>query len=242
MLGLARWCDGKGSTCQCRRSRDLGSIFGLGRSPGEGNGNPLQHSCLENSVDRRAWWATVRGVAKELGMTEWLSTHAVCICYWQLSKWNWSLWLFPVHLLTFQLVHKNDVATNETDFVKVEGKLRCGYMRRNEITTLHGPCLAPERTSGDGPSEHLLSRDHKLFCLAISRAHCRVWHTNTHWMNEYYVCWAGWWRSNRKLGSLRTPRWRQEHWQAARLLQSWWVLWLALYVTQMTFTVWLLNV
>ena len=35
---------------------DLGSIPGLGRSPGEGNGNPLQDSCLENSVDREAWW------------------------------------------------------------------------------------------------------------------------------------------------------------------------------------------
>ena len=44
--------------------RNPGSIPGLGRSPGEGNGNPLQYSCLENSTDRRAWWATVHGVAK----------------------------------------------------------------------------------------------------------------------------------------------------------------------------------
>jgi len=43
---------------------DAGSIPGLGRSPGEGNGNPLQYSCLENSMDRRAWWATVHGVLK----------------------------------------------------------------------------------------------------------------------------------------------------------------------------------
>jgi len=43
---------------------DVGSIPGLGRSPGEGNGNPLQNSCLDNSVDRRAWWATVHGVEK----------------------------------------------------------------------------------------------------------------------------------------------------------------------------------
>ena len=43
---------------------DLGSIPGLGRSPGEGNGNPLQHSCLENPMDRGAWWSTVHGVAK----------------------------------------------------------------------------------------------------------------------------------------------------------------------------------
>ena len=45
-------------------ARNVGSVSGLGRSPGEGNGNPLQYSCLENSTDRRAWQATVHGVAK----------------------------------------------------------------------------------------------------------------------------------------------------------------------------------
>ena len=43
---------------------DLGSIPGLGRFPGEGNGNPLQYSCLENPMDRGAWQATVHGVAR----------------------------------------------------------------------------------------------------------------------------------------------------------------------------------
>jgi len=44
--------------------RDTGSIPGLGRSPGEGNGNPLQYSCLGSPMDKGAWWTTVRGVAK----------------------------------------------------------------------------------------------------------------------------------------------------------------------------------
>ena len=44
--------------------RDMGSIPGLGRSPGEGNGNPLQYYCLENPMDRGAWWAIVHGVTK----------------------------------------------------------------------------------------------------------------------------------------------------------------------------------
>ena len=52
---------GKESACN---ARDLGSVPGLGRSPGEGNGNPLQYSCLENSMDRTAWWAIVHGVTK----------------------------------------------------------------------------------------------------------------------------------------------------------------------------------
>ena len=44
--------------------RDMGSIPGSGRSPGEGNGNPLQYSCLENPTDRGAWQASAHGVAK----------------------------------------------------------------------------------------------------------------------------------------------------------------------------------
>ena len=51
---------------------DKGSIPGLGKSPGEGNGNPLQNSCLKNSMDRGAWQATVHWVT-ESGMTERLS-------------------------------------------------------------------------------------------------------------------------------------------------------------------------
>ena len=43
---------------------DLGLIPGLGQSPGEGNGNPLQYSCLENSMDKGDWWAMVYGVTK----------------------------------------------------------------------------------------------------------------------------------------------------------------------------------
>ena len=53
--------DGKESACNAGNS---GSIPGLGRSPGEGNGNPLQYSCLENSMDRGAWQATVHRVPK----------------------------------------------------------------------------------------------------------------------------------------------------------------------------------
>ena len=45
-------------------ARDMGSTPGVGRSSGEGNGNPVQYSCLGNPMDRGAWWATVHGVAK----------------------------------------------------------------------------------------------------------------------------------------------------------------------------------
>ena len=54
------------SACNAGDTRDMGTIPGLVRSPGEENGNSLQYSCLGNPMDRRAWWATVNEVAKEL--------------------------------------------------------------------------------------------------------------------------------------------------------------------------------
>ena len=54
---------------------DMGSIPGLRRFPGEGNGNPLQYFCLVNSMDRGAWWATVHGFAKSQTQLKRLSMH-----------------------------------------------------------------------------------------------------------------------------------------------------------------------
>ena len=65
MLGLPSGSAVKNPTCN---EGDKDSIPGMGRSPGEGNGNPLQHSCLGNPMNRGAWWA--RG-HKESDMTEW---------------------------------------------------------------------------------------------------------------------------------------------------------------------------
>ena len=53
----------------CANAGDAGSIPGLGRSSGGGNGNPLQYSCLKSPMDRKAWWAVVHTVAKESDMT-----------------------------------------------------------------------------------------------------------------------------------------------------------------------------
>ena len=59
-----RRLNGEESVCNAGAVEDMGSMSGLGRSPGIGNGNPLQCSCLENSMDGGAWQATVLGVAK----------------------------------------------------------------------------------------------------------------------------------------------------------------------------------
>ena len=67
--GFPRDSVGKESACS---AGDLGSIPRSGRSPGEGNGNPLQYFCLRNPMDRVAWWATVQWVTKESDTTEQL--------------------------------------------------------------------------------------------------------------------------------------------------------------------------
>ena len=61
VMGLLCWLNGKESACNVG---DLGSIPGSGRSPGEGNGSPLQYSCMENPMDGGAWQATVHEVPK----------------------------------------------------------------------------------------------------------------------------------------------------------------------------------
>ena len=71
-LGFPSDSDGKESTCN---AGDLGLIPGWGRSSGEGNGNPLQYSFLENSMDRGAWLATVHGVVKSQTTTTDPSIH-----------------------------------------------------------------------------------------------------------------------------------------------------------------------
>ena len=62
--GFPQWLSSKESACNAGDTRDLGSIPGLGRSPGGREGNPLQYFCLENPMDRGAWWATVHRVTK----------------------------------------------------------------------------------------------------------------------------------------------------------------------------------
>ena len=73
-MGFPGGSDGRETACN---AGDWGSIPGSGRSPGEGNGNPLQYSCLENPMDGGAWWATVHGVAKsQTRLSHFTSLHS----------------------------------------------------------------------------------------------------------------------------------------------------------------------
>ena len=80
-MGFPGGSDGKEAACN---AGDLDSIPGLRRSPGEGNGNPLQYSCLENPMVRGAWWATVHGVAKS--RTQLSDFHLIML------KEGWKMW------------------------------------------------------------------------------------------------------------------------------------------------------
>ena len=83
--------------------RDVGLVPGSGRSPGEGNGNPLQYSCLENPMDRGAWWATVHGVTK--GQTPHTHTYThTSVCQYDFS------YIMEIILLTRKLIYYNIIS------------------------------------------------------------------------------------------------------------------------------------
>ena len=86
------WLSGRESTCQ---SGDTGSILESGRSPEVGNGNPLQYSYLENSMDRRDWWDTVHRVAKSWTQ---LCVHSHPCCYSCNLKNNYMIVLSIVNI------------------------------------------------------------------------------------------------------------------------------------------------
>ena len=88
---LPRWLSGKESACNARESGDMCSVPGLGRSPREGNGNSLQYTCLENSMERGASQATVQEVP-ELDMNKQLSMH------WGTNLFLGSQPLFPFNI------------------------------------------------------------------------------------------------------------------------------------------------
>ena len=71
-------------------TRDMGLIPGSERYPGVGNGYPLQYSCLENSMDRGVWWATVHGV----GLSNWACTHTHTDTHWSKSSQSFALETF----------------------------------------------------------------------------------------------------------------------------------------------------
>ena len=104
-MGFPNGSSGKESAWNAGDTGDAGSIPGSERSPGGGNGNRLQYSCLENPMNRGAWWATVYGVAKSW---TWLSTHITIIpsCPKSFIGIQWQGWKFlPKAGLAYNMLH-----------------------------------------------------------------------------------------------------------------------------------------
>ena len=104
LFGLGGFpCSSVGKESACNAGH-LGSIPGLGRSPEEGNGNPLQYSCLETPMDREAWRATVYGVAR--AGRDWVTTH---------THRGWSVFSAKGLIITILVIvtYRTSVATTE---------------------------------------------------------------------------------------------------------------------------------
>ena len=124
---------GKQSACN---AEDPGSVPGLGRSPGEGNGNPLQDSCLENSMNRGTWWAVVHGVTGS-DRTERLTLHFSVyiphllypfICWWTLSYF---------HILAIV----SNVSVNIWVLASFQIRFSSGYMPKSGIAGSYGSSI-----------------------------------------------------------------------------------------------------
>ena len=103
--------DGKASACNVG---DPGLIPGLGRSPGERNGNPLQHSCLENPMDGGAWLATVHGVAKSrTRLSDFTFTVTLRLTFWRIAK------LFSTVVMHFTFPPATHKCSNFSTFLPI---------------------------------------------------------------------------------------------------------------------------
>ena len=134
-MGFPGGSDGKESA---GNAGDLGSIPGSGRSSGEGNGYPLQYSCLENSMDRGAWQATVHWVAESqtrlsgfhFTLLSWSSAQVVFTTWW------WHICLIPFtwsdHLLFFTW---SDFVHSLGKNTKVSFKATCSYHRHSSLSS-----------------------------------------------------------------------------------------------------------
>ena len=97
LLGFPGSSDSKEPACNVE---DPGLIPGSGRPPGEGNGNPLQYSCLENPMDRGAWWATVHGVAKSWAQLS-DNTHTSLLLNASYPRGDLNCLMKDVHFISF---------------------------------------------------------------------------------------------------------------------------------------------
>ena len=121
---------------------DAGSIPELGRSPGEGNENPLQSSCLENPMDRGAWWATIHEFAKESVVTNGLNNFSLLASDKNLKPSRWSLLLAAV--LASHLPLRDALPLSTQDLSLPQDHLPCALPEQQQ------PCFVQKAVEDDG--------------------------------------------------------------------------------------------
>ena len=162
-------------------ARDLGSTPGSGRSPGEGNGNPLQYSCLENPVDRGAWWAAVCGVAQSRTWLKRLSSSSQYFCLknsmdrgaswatvWVTKRHNWAT---NTHISQFSSVTQScPTLSNPMDCSKPGFPVHHQLL---EIAQIHvhwiGDAIQPSHPLSSPSPAFNISQQEGLFQRAVLR-------------------------------------------------------------------------
>ena len=140
---------GSDSKASASNAGDSCSIPGLERSPGEGHGNPLQYSCLENSMDWGAWWATSPWGHKESDTTEWL--HFALLCYTEKSGWKCGYYASSVATSSLCIMQKCLRPS-----IQFSHSVMSDSLRPHELQHARPPCPSP--TPGVYPNPCPLSR------------------------------------------------------------------------------------
>ena len=125
--GGASWSN---TSANARDIRDMDSIPGSRRFPGEGHGDPLQYSCLENPMDRGAWWATVHVVIKSWIQLKWLSmhTHAQCLNNWFIVYLVIDSGKDYKHISCCSILNKSRIQLSLNHIYFISGVLNCVNM------------------------------------------------------------------------------------------------------------------
>ena len=175
--------------------RNVGSVPGSGRYSGGGNGNPLQYLCLENSMDRGAWWATIPGVTKSRTLLKQLSSHAHTLshCLWTHTNSNTNLnWVNLISQASFFIRHF--MAFCAWDTKQHFGIVLGGIFNRE--TTSWKPSNAKNMAQNwlqKGPVLRVWNKKQSATWLDFS------WE-DVHWGTQIFCC------------SAHAYKWYQKHW------------------------------
>ena len=171
------------SACQCRRYMRHGLVPRSGRSPGVANGNPLQYSCLENSMERGAWWTTVHGghkqwspwtICSQDSMLTWLRTHTHTHIHISIYIYGYILnsWCFMYTSRIYMCIY---IKHQEFNILKLYTSLANLCLHQEMLKGSH---QGPGQLSGSDISSGPLGSDYAVFIRLPSIHKCLQTATN----------------------------------------------------------------